>query len=170
MARLLAVWLLLALAGAAPLGEGALLGDRDAAGVLYCPDGVYPFGTGYLPMKAFRKGTLLRLALPYRRKDWRLGLRYVFRRGRMVPQRLKAPRPFPKVQIGLIEVCLQDGGKPRCHEGPKARWHAYWDPATATLWLRLAHRGPLKAVRVVLRFGEGACGGYLRYRVRDLPW
>lgn len=170
MHRLPVIALVLTLAIAAPVDLDALLDPGDAAGVLYCTDGVYPFGSGNLPLKAFRKGTLLRLALPYRRPSWRLGLRYVFRYGRMIPERLKKPRPFPQVRIGLIEICLDPGSGARCQERPKPDWNAYWDPGTATLWLNLEYRGPLKGVRVTLRFGEGACGGFLRYRAEGLPW
>ncbi len=170
MPRVLTAVLLLVLGFAAPLKLDPLVGPKDAAGVLYCPDGVYPFGNGALPLKAFRKGALLRLALPYRRADWRLSRRYVFQGERMVAQRLRPPRPFPKVQIGLVEVCLKGGQGWRCRERPKTDWKAHWDAKTRTLWLTLTRRGPLKAVRVTLRFGEGACGGYLAYRADDLPW
>jgi len=170
MRRLSAVAFVLALAIAAPADINSLLDPGDAAGVLYCTDGVYPFGTGTLPLKAFRKGALLRLALPYRRPGWRLSLRYVFRYGQMIPERLKSPRPFPEVRIGVIEICLNAGSRTRCQERPKSDWKTHWDPSTATLWLNLEYRGPLKAVRVTLRFGEGDCGGFLRYRAEGLPW
>jgi len=77
----------------------------------------------------------------------------------MVREALKDPRPFPRTQIALIEVCL-DG---RCQEKPKTAWQTHWDPQSRTLWINLTHRGPLKRVAVRLVFGEGECGGYLYY-------
>ncbi|HFB39353.1 MAG TPA: hypothetical protein ENJ76_02930 [Oceanithermus sp.] len=144
----------------------ALPTEREAGSVLYCPDGVYLLSEEPLSLKAFRKGALLRLALPYRRAEWRLSVRYVFHRGRMVREVLKTPRPFPRTQIALIEVCL-DG---RCQEKPKTAWQTHWDPQSRTLWINLTHRGPLKRVAVRLVFGEGECGGYLYYQKDGLPW
>ncbi len=138
----------------------------EAGGVLYCPDGVYLLSEKPLPLKAFRKGVLLRLALPYRRPEWRLKIRFVFRHGRMVREELETPRPFPKTRIALIQVCL-DG---RCREQHKSAWSTHWDERTRTLWVNLKHRGPLKHVAVRLTFGEGECGGYLYYERSNLPW
>jgi len=139
---------------------------KEAGGVLYCPDGVYLLSETPLPLKVFKKGTLLRLALPYRRPDWVLSVRYVFKNGEMVREALKTPRPFPKTQIALIEVCL-DG---RCEERPKARWTTHWDAKHRTLWINLQQAGALKQVSVRLTFGEGECGGYLYYEKDGLPW
>jgi len=147
------------------LGFSLPPGD-EAGGVLYCPDGVYLLSEKPLALKAFRKGTLLRLALPYRRPEWRLRVRYVFRRGQMTREVLEAPRPFPKTQIALIEVCL-DG---TCTEKPKPSWQTHWDAQSRTLWINLTHQGPLKRAAVRLTFGEGECGGYLYYENHNLPW
>ncbi len=144
----------------------ALPTEGKAGGVLYCPDGIYLLSEAPLGLKAFRKGKLLRLALPYRRAEWRLSVRYVFQKGHMVRETLKTPRPFPRTQIALIEICL-DG---RCREKPKAAWQTHWDPKSRTLWINLTHLGPLKKAAVRLTFGDGECGGYLYYENTGLPW
>jgi len=146
------------------------LPSNDVAGALYCPSGVYVIEGNPFPLKAFRKGSLLRLALPYRRPDWRLKVKYVFRRGESVRIRLKHALPFPQTQIGLVKICMNDGRSETCKEAPKQAWQLYWDEKTRTLWINLTHKGPLKAVRVKLSFGEGDCGGYLRYEAKKLPW
>ena len=153
--------LILALLLGLPLSSG-----DEAGGVLYCPDGVYLLSEKPLSLKAFRKGTLLRLALPYRRPEWRMNVRFAFRKGRMVWETLETPRPFPRTRIALVKVCLGD----RCREGPKAGWKTHWDERTRTLWIHLTHRGPIKRVSVRLVFGEGECGGYLYYEKDGLPW
>jgi len=127
----------------------ALLFPFDAAAVLFCPSGVHVFSEDPLPLKAFRKQELLRIALPYRRDDWELD-----------------GHPFPNTQVAAIEVCL-DGV---CEERPKPEWNTHWDNKSKTLWINLEHYGPLKHVRVRLFLGEGECGGYLTYEAKNLPW
>ena len=144
--------------------------ESEAGGVFYCPDGVYLLSESPLELKAFRKGEILKLALPYRRPDWRLVVRYEFARGKMRREELSKPRPVPRVNPALVRVCLNPGKRWLCWEAPRERWRLENDPATRTLWLEMVYRGPLKAARVKLSFGDGECGGYLYYENDELPW
>ncbi len=137
--------------------------------VLYCPDGIYTL-PGPLPLKVFKKGRLLKLALPYRRPDWRLTVRYRFVRAEIVREVLKKPRPFPKTQIALVRICMKGPQGWSCVERPKKDLKTHWDEKSRTLWIFLEQRGPLEAVEVRLVFGEGECGGYLLYEKDGLPY
>jgi len=149
------LFLVLALGLSLPLP----LSGEDVGGVLYCPDGVYIFSEAPLPLKVFQKGSLVRIALPYRRDDWKLSARYVFRNGEMVEEPLDRPKSFPKTQVALIEVCING----RCEEKPKSAWTTHWDPKTRTLWITLHYPAQVQRVSVRLVFGDGDCGGFLYY-------
>ncbi|AEB11941.1 hypothetical protein Marky_1201 [Marinithermus hydrothermalis DSM 14884] len=142
-----------------------LLPEEATRGVLYCPDGIYPLTGDPLPAKVYRKGTLVRVVLPYDRANWSLPIRYGYRNGQPVRYVLRTPRPFPDQALSLVTVCYDDGNgrEMQCRDLFKGVDDIQYDPTAHVLWISFHYGGPIKRLEATVHYADGRCGGHVRY-------
>ena len=147
-----------------------LIPPEATRGALFCPNGIYPITGGPLKAKVYRKGELLRIALPYLQPNWMLGDYYTFYAQTPIKHTAKPPRRFPELTVAAVGICTTGtDGKEKCTKQLRQALDLQYDSTNHMLWIPLRYTGALKSLRVTLNF-EGRCGGYLLYASGPLPW
>ena len=147
-----------------------LIPPEATRGALFCPSGIYPIAGGPLKAKAYRKGELLRIALPYLQPDWRLRDYYTFYAQTPIKHAAEPPRRFPELTVAAVGICTTStDNKEKCTKQLRQALDLQYDAIDHILWIPLRYTGALKSLRVTLNF-EGRCGGYLLYASGPLPW